>query len=196
MCYSSLPEDYSEFDKIDLQNNKAQFWTVNVLSFVLAAILIVAGCFIVFPLNIEDDLIIIGIALIVAFVGIAAYLFAHEFVHGIVMFAFTKVKPKFGFVGWAAYAGSTAYFDKTSYIIVALAPLVTFGIIFGVLAIFFHTNIWFWTIWLLQTINISGAAGDLFVTFKMFGYPKDILVTDTGLSMTVYSRSKKSNEGN
>jgi hypothetical protein len=48
----------------------------------------------------------------------------------------------------------------------------------------------------LQTINISGAAGDLFVTFKMFGYPKDILVTDTGLSMTVYSRSKKSNEGN
>ena len=43
----------------------------------------------------------------------------------------------------------------------------------------------------LQIGNLSGAAGDLFVTVKFAGMPKDILVQDSGVSMAVYSRSGK-----
>ena len=48
---------------------------------------------------------------------------------------------------------------------------------------------WFWVVYFLQIGNLSGAAGDLFVTVKFAGMPKDILVQDSGVSMVVYSRS-------
>ena len=70
----------------------------------------------------------------------------------------------------------------------ALSPLVVWGIVFGVLNVFFHDGIWFWVIWFLQTMNVAGAAGDIFVSCKLFSYPKEILVQDTGLAMTVYRR--------
>ena len=40
----------------------------------------------------------------------------------------------------------------------------------------------------LQIINLSGAAGDLIVTIKFSGFPKDILIRDYGVGMTVFSK--------
>ena len=46
---------------------------------------------------------------------------------------------------------------------------------------------WFWVIWFWQIMNVSGAAGDVYVTVKLLRQPQDILVKDTGVAMTVYS---------
>lgn len=43
-------------------------------------------------------------------------------------------------------------------------------------------------VYMLQVINLSGAAGDLFVTVKFSRFPKDILVKDHGVGMCVYSK--------
>ena len=43
-------------------------------------------------------------------------------------------------------------------------------------------------VYIIQIANISGAAGDYFVTFKFSRFPKDILVRDSGTAMRVYSR--------
>ena len=61
------------------------------------------------------------------------------------------------------------------------------GVVLTVLLIIVPRN-WFWTVYFIQMMNISGAAGDLFVTFKFMKMPKDILVMDTGVGMTVYSK--------
>ena len=37
-------------------------------------------------------------------------------------------------------------------------------------------------------LNISGAAGDLYVSWKFTKLPADILINDVGVSMTVYSK--------
>lgn len=47
---------------------------------------------------------------------------------------------------------------------------------------------WFWVVYFIQMGNVSGAAGDLYVTWKFSKLPKDILVKDTGVEMTVYSK--------
>ena len=163
MCHKTLPQGYSFFDKIDLKNNKKQFWTVQGIC--LAIIAVMFG------------------------IGFVLYIFAHEAVHGLFMYAFCKTKIKYGFVGWAAYAGSSAYYDKKHYIIIALAPVVVWGVVFAVLNIFFHSGIWFWVIWFLQICNISGAAGDFFCVYKTARYPKDILVNDTGMEMQIFCRN-------
>lgn len=75
---------------------------------------------------------------------------------------------------------------KKAYIFIALAPVVLWGIVLAVINAFVP-EAWFWVVYLLQVINLSGAAGDLFVTVKFSRFPKDILVRDYGVGMTVYS---------
>lgn len=188
MCHKTLPQGYSFFDKIDLKNNKKQFWTVQGICLATIAVMLGIGWLIESPLKIENNTESI-IGLVVLIVGFVLYIFAHEAVHGLFMYAFCKTKIKYGFAGWAAYAGSSAYYDKKHYIIIALAPVVVWGVTFAVLNIFFHSGIWFWVIWFLQIGNVSGACGDFFCVYKTARYPKDILVNDTGLEMQIFCRN-------
>ena len=188
MCHKTLPQGYSFFDKIDLKNNKKQFWTVQGICLATIAVMLGIGWLIESPLKIENNTESI-IGLVVLIVGFVLYIFAHEAVHGLFLYAFCKTKINYGFVGWAAYAGSSAYYDKKRYIIIALAPVVVWGVTFAVLNIFFHSGIWFWVIWFLQIGNVSGACGDFFCVYKTARYPKDILVNDTGLEMQIFCRN-------
>ena len=91
--------------------------------------------------------------------------------------------------GLYAFAGSDDYYDKSGYLTVALAPILTFGVLFAAILPLVPQG-WFWVVYLLQVINLSGAAGDLFVTVRFARLPKDIAVRDCGVSMTVYSKSE------
>ena len=68
----------------------------------------------------------------------------------------------------------------------ALAPLVVWGVIITAILLVVPRN-WFWTAYVLQMINIAGAAGDIYVSVKFSKMPDDILVMDTGVEMKVYS---------
>jgi len=195
MCYKTLPEGYERLDVIDLQNNKKQFWIVQIIGTIIALAMVLSGFLIVSIDDIrQDGLVTVIIGIVVAIVGFIAYIILHEAVHGIVMYLACRVKPKFGFKGWAAYAGSSAYYDKAHYVLIALAPVVFWGIVFAVLNIFFHNGTWFWVIWMLQICNIGGASGDFYCTYKMMRYPKNILVQDSGLDMTVYIKNSAQTE--
>ena len=175
MGLTQLPQNYRECQVIDLQKDKKAFIIVNVLSVFIAVALVVLGLFIS-PIDLfteEDALSDLLFPLLIALVGIIVYLFMHEAIHGVFMYAFSKVKPKFGFKSVYAYAGSTAYFNKVQYIIIALAPVVILGVALLV-ANFFTTGLWFWAIYLIQIMNLGGAAGDYYVTVKMRGLSKDI----------------------
>ncbi len=188
-----LPEDYSELFSIDLQKNKKLAVLVNALGLLLSALMFALGFLkcsitVLFEFNeFKDNLIVYFLPSVSILLGIVLYIFLHEFVHGIFMRAFSKVRPKYGFTGLYAYAGSSAYFNKLHYIIIALAPIVIWGIILGIACIFLNGKA-FWVVYFIQIINISGAAGDIYVTFKFLRLPNNILVNDTGVAMTVYTK--------
>ena len=85
-----------------------------------------------------------------------------------------------------AYAGSYAYFSRLAYFVIALAPVVIWGIVFALLLPRLPSA-WRWTAWLWQLINISGAAGDFYCAFRIVQAPAGTLVQDTGTDMTFYS---------
>ncbi len=194
MCHKTLPENYIYHDTIDLKNNKKHFWIVMGLGLVLCAVLIAVGwCIVRLPyiydfIEQEENLGISIAAIATVVVGSVLYIIGHEAVHGLYMYLFCRAKIKYGFVGWAAYAGSSAYYDKMHYVVISLAPVTIWGIVFAILNVFFHEGIWFWVIWILQIANISGAAGDFFCAVKVLTYPKDILVCDSGMDMKVYRK--------
>lgn len=187
----SLPEGYSEEFGIDLQKNKKLMLLVNGIAIAIMLPMAFLGALAVpFDSFFDSDEIwyMPLLKASVLMLGYIAYIVLHELVHGIFMKHFSGIKPKYGFTLMYAYAGSSAYFNKKSYIIIALAPVVIWGAVLGVLCAVLPQS-WFWVVYLIQIGNISGAAGDFYVTFKFLKLPKDILVNDTGVAMTVYTKN-------
>ena len=180
----------SAFYSIDLQNNKKVLLIVNFLAVIIAVLLLFPMLFLV-PISSLFDIdkglgnyVIRFTALIVLMI---AYMLLHEITHGIAMKICGTKKVKYGFTGLYAFAGSNDYYNKKSYIFIALAPIVLWGLVIAIINPFVPLE-WFWVVYFLQIINISGAAGDLFVTIKFSGFPKDILIRDYGVGMTVFSK--------
>ena len=187
-AFNELPENYAEIYSVDLKSNKKQVAIVYSLSIALAILMVLPMCF-VFPFSdliSNDDLIKMVIKCGALAIGTVAYIILHEAVHGIAMKICGTKKVKYGFIGTAAYAGSDDYYDKSAYIFIALAPVVLWGIVLLIVNIFIPSD-WFWVVYLIQVTNISGAAGDFFVTARFSRFPKDILVRDSGVAMKVYS---------
>ena len=187
-----LPWEYDQIAVIDLQKNKKEALAVNILSSVIAIVMYLIRDriepFLIWlgKAAMEDRLIAGGIALIVCTV---LYVILHEFTHGLAMKCFKGKEVRYGFTGMYAYAGSSRdYFPKGKYICIALAPVVIWGIIFAVLQALLPQ--WSWVIWFLQIMNVGGAAGDLYVVYRVSGMPDTILVMDTGVNMTVYDKVK------
>lgn len=186
-----LPEGYNEILSVDLQKNKKLSLLVNGLALLIAAVLVVPMAFLV-PFstffNMDDGAQAYWFRYGVMMALIVLYMVLHELVHGAAMKLCGTKKVKYGFTGLYAFAGSDDHYDKSAYIFIALAPVVLWGIVLAIVVPFMPQD-WFWVVYFIQVANLSGAAGDLYVTAKFSRLPKDILVKDYGVGMTVYSKA-------
>ena len=194
----NLPEGYKEIFTVNLQKDKKTAVLVNVLATVIAIALCVPMHFYIsfFTLfDMEQGLGAYTLRFIVLLVLLVVYMVLHELVHGITMKLFGTKKIKYGFTGLYAFAGSDDYYPKLPYIIIALAPVAVLGVVIAVINCFVPRE-WFWVVYFIQLMNISGAAGDMYVTAKFSRMPKDILVQDSGICMTVYSAQAANEDHN
>ena len=186
--YKELPQGYREILHIDLQKDKKLMLIVNILGLVVMVVMFaIAVCFV--PVTTFFDYgntMQMILKLAVLWIGFVVYLVAHEAVHGIVMRHYCNAKVRFGFTGMYAFAASGAYYCRKHYIVIALAPIVVWGIVLGILNFMVPIS-WFYVVYFIQVGNISGAAGDLYVTWRFRKLPGDILIQDDGVSMTVFS---------
>jgi hypothetical protein len=186
----ALPEGYREIYSVDLQKNKKLAFWVNALSLLIAALLAIPMHFVV-PIStffsMEDGIGSYFIRIVAVAVLMVLYIVLHELVHGVAMKMCGTKKVKYGFTGLYAFAGSNDFYGKKSYIFIALAPVVLWGIVLAVVNPFVPIE-WFWVVYWIQISNLSGAAGDFFVTAKFSKMPDDILVRDHGVGMKVFSK--------
>ena len=190
--FSKLPDGFVEIYSIDLKKNKKAALLVNALAIIIGVALAIIGHFIV-PIttlfSMDSGITMYMLRLLVLVISLILYIILHELVHGIAMKICGTKKVKYGFTGLYAFAGSNDYYDKISYIFIALAPIVVWGIILAVINIFVPAE-WFWIVYFIQLSNLSGAAGDLYVTVKFSKMPRDILIFDYGVGMKVFSNQQ------
>ena len=183
-----LPEDYGEIYSLNLQKDKRAAIIVNLLALAIAAVMAVSMNFFVPVTSVIDmsgGIVRYFLRLAALIVLMVLYMVLHELVHGIAMKLCGTKRVKYGFTGLYAFAGSEDYYDKKSYIFIALAPIVLWGTVLAAVNFFVPTE-WFWIVYMIQLINISGAAGDLFAAVKFSRMPKNILIQDSGVSMRVF----------
>lgn len=180
-----LPEGWRLAREIDLLHDRKTFLRVNLLSaaLTLGVLALGAGIYLARP----EAFPLAGWAAQAAagLLGSAAYLLLHEAVHGVCIWGYVRRRPSFGFGGGYAWTGlKDAYFDKRSYLVIALSPVVLWGaVLLGLAA---ALPAWFPAIWFVQAINLGGAAGDYYVAHALGSLPEDTLCNDTGVAMKFY----------
>lgn len=188
--YTLLPENYEEVLLIDLKNNKKQFVFINILSVVLIIPFIVLYLFFERSLSLSDGFRY-SIILFISIPSLFLMIILHELIHGLFFKIFGKGKLKFKFHGFAVSCSMpTNYFNKRSYILIGLAPLVLLTIIYGVLSFFLYNTDYFILAYFPLALNFSGAAGDIYVVSLLMKMKKTVLVNDTGVAMKIYDKTK------
>lgn len=190
-CSSALPEGYREIYSVNLQKDKKAALIVNIAALILMVIFVIIGILIVpisYTFDNDGSIVTVWLKTIAVLAGMIVYFILHELVHGITMKHYGAKKVKYGFTGLYAFAGCEEYFSKKPYIVIALAPIVVWGVVLATVCCFVPKS-WFWVVYFIQIMNLSGAAGDLYVTCKFSKFPKDILIKDTGVEMKVYSKT-------
>jgi hypothetical protein len=182
--YKALPKGYRYAATLDFMRNRKQMKAVVWLSLALIVVPTLVGLLFV-PVR-SSWRWMLGRwyrwpALLAALV---LYIPLHELTHGAVMFALSGVKPSFGVKLPYAYAGSTAWFDRRSHVITALAPLIVWGAVLFILMITLPPR-WFWPLLIVQISNLSGSAGDIYCAWVLMKMDGDLLIQDTGTRMRV-----------
>ncbi len=185
-----LPAGYHKSFVVDLQKDKKLALLVNGSALLIAAVMTIPALTLVpiaslFSMTHGFSMYLLRFAVLI--LGSILYIILHELIHGIFMKGFSGKKPNYGFTGLYAYAGSNVYFSRKPYIIIALAPVVILGTVLFILNVLLPVE-WFYVIYFIQITNLSGAAGDIYITIRFSRLPEDILIQDTGVSMTVYTK--------
>ena len=183
----TLPEGYGQKFIIDLKDNKKQFWIVNGLS--IGIMLALLGLFFLLQRHgiLELNAKALPRQLLVMALGMIAYIPLHELVHGVFMRRFSGKRANYGFTLVYAYAGSECYFAKRHHRIISLAPVTFWGAVFLLLTLLLPVS-WRWVPYIWQMFNLSGAAGDFYVFWRLGREPDTVLCQDTGVRMAVFDR--------
>ncbi|MEG0692574.1 MAG: DUF3267 domain-containing protein, partial [Oscillospiraceae bacterium] len=148
MATMHLPENYKLKKQINLQKDVKLMIFINLGALLVCIPLIVIG---IFMSPIELSLSSITgtglLKLFVAVIGMIAYLFLHELVHGFFIKRYCGENAEYGFTGIYAFAGKkTAYFCKKEYLIIALSPVVVWGLVLLILNFIVPPD-WFWVVY-------------------------------------------------
>ncbi|MGN1413859.1 MAG: DUF3267 domain-containing protein [Anaerovoracaceae bacterium] len=187
-----LPPGYILEREVKLSEDRGALKIMAVLQLVLAAVLFGLGLW-HHPIREAFSMGAVRTAAAFCFmvVGILIYFLAHEWVHGVFIRLFSGRSAAFGFElkKGMAYAYSNAFFAKSPYVVIALAPLVVWTVLLGLLLRDVPTS-WFWYLYAIQIVNVSGAVGDLYVTWLTLHMPKGTLILDNGMEMRFYVKKQ------
>ncbi len=176
-----LNDNYKEIQYIDF-NKKKYLISFNILIIIFTFLFFYTLRISMCPLFSIKSIIVLVILLYV-------FMLLHELIHGFFIKVFSKKKAIYNFTFFYASAGAKdRYFDKSSYIIIALAPVIILSII--LLLILNNVSVEYYNAMLLLfALNFSGAIGDLYISLITLLKPKDTFILDEGESMHFYTKT-------
>jgi hypothetical protein len=196
--YDALPDDY----ELDYYFDVTDPATLGQLNFWSLALLVPFIALVIFWDRLVDVLrgpYVVGqeIPAIILWVLVLGVLLLHEWVHGVAI-RWAGHRPRYGMQGikigpitipYLLYAtADDAYFPRTAFIVIALAPVIIITIVglalMVILPDYLHSYLM-----VAIVINGTGAVGDLWMTAIVRRYPESTLVRDEAESISIFVAS-------
>lgn len=197
-----LPDNYRQDYYLSITDNK-NLVMLNILSIVLLIgflVLSVGWQRVVMalrgPYTVETQ-----IPTVLLIIAVLSVLVLHEFIHGITI-RWAGYAPRYGMEGiklgpvtipYILYATTKheAYFRRTPYMIIALAPVVVITLVGMVLMIVLPDYVMGYIVGAI-VINGAGAVGDLWMTWVLRNYPEEqTLIKDEADAIRVFVRDDR-----
>ena len=182
---ASLPAGYQLQGTMDLKKDKKINLAIQAAFILIVLLMIGLARWFGFPAKGSWST---GITILATVLAGLFYMAVHELTHGFFMKALSGVKPvyfaRFPFL----CTGSTAYFNKGSFILVALAPVVLWGLVLITLLLLLPPD-FFLSIYIVTGLNFAGAAGDYFQTYKIAELPPMTLIQDDGKVTSIFTKN-------
>jgi hypothetical protein len=111
---------------------------------------------------------------------------AHEMIHGIFFWVFTRERPSFGLTLLYAFAAAPGwYLPRNLYWVVCLSPLVGLTLLGTALLGLLPLPLLPYALFAM-TLNAAGSLGDVYTALLLLRQPAQALVCDSGSSFTIY----------
>lgn len=179
---AQLPPNYQFDRKIDLKKDKKAYIAIQGLFLIVVAIMIGLSLWLNFPTKNSWST---GVTVLVTVAMCVVYMITHELIHGVFLKLLSGVNPKYFVRIPFLCTGSEAYFNKRSFSIVALAPVVIWGVLLLTLLALVPTD-YFLSIYIVIALNFAGAAGDYFQVFAISKLSPTALIQDNGKETKVF----------
>lgn len=125
------------------------------------------------------------VPILVIILSVIGFIAIHELIHIIFMSIFSKGKINVSVRFPTIAVGSDAYFNKSQYIVIALAPVVVLGIICLICLLLFSYKFLFA---MLLILNFAAATGDYILTFYALKQKKNTYFVDKAEKTMLYLR--------
>lgn len=187
-CYKEKPEKLKTEHVIDPEEDKKLRLYLSLGAVGLAAVLVGIGCIFVPIAKLYDvggvGRFILRAALII--VMAAVYYCVHELLHACVLKRLTGDTAKIVLEKHHARCVSDTVFTLKGYIIYCFAPVVIIGTVLLILNIVLPDR-FFWQVYIIQIINIAGAAGEFYAAYRLIKERKELAVLDDGEKLTYWT---------
>lgn len=187
-CYKEKPEKLKTEHVIDPEGDKKLRLYLSLGAVGLAAVLVGIGCIFV-PIAKLYDVGGVGRfilrAVLIVFMAVAYYC-VHELVHSYVLKRLTGITAKIVFEKYHAHCVSDTVFTLKGYLIYCFAPVVIIGVVLLILNIVLSDK-FFWQVYIIQIINIAGAAGELYAAYRLIKERKELAVQDDGVKLAYWT---------
>ena len=117
--------------------------------------------------------------------SVIGFIVIHELIHIIFMSIFSKGKVNVSIKFPTIAVGSDAYFGKTQYIVIALAPVIILGITSLICLLLLPYKLLFS---LLLILNFATASGDYILSYYAFKQKKNTYFVDIAEKTILYSQ--------
>lgn len=192
-----LPEHFHEVGHFNLNKNRGM---AMILTLTGIGLMFGVGWVLLESLNIlrpsylssENILVITGMrefwrALLLLVVSLTLMVLLNETGRGIMMWLFTRQKPKLGFRGFYSYAAAPEwYFPRRTYLLIRLVPIALVTLL-GLLAVTLVPLNLVPGVLLLISLNIASSISDLATTYWLLRQPAGILVMDDAEGIRIFA---------
>lgn len=188
-----LPEGYELYRTIDPAEDRRLARRLSALSLIVALGMAAAALPFV-PLSaflrFHAPSVFAAVRLLLLLPAILAASAVHEGIRWLILRRFGRAQPAFRRVGIYIYAESPALFRRRPFLLSIFVPVI----LLGALYLFLHAVLpisWFWFAYILQIVNISGAAGDFCLSVILSRLPASLLIRSCGGAVELYLPGEK-----
>ena len=185
------PEGFKNKKTIDLKADKKLWLSINGAALAAAAALVLLGCLYEPVTRFFDAAGAWRLLLrfVLLLVGMGVYFFLNEYIR---RFMIEKVTGKAALVVRekpCVFTAPARCLTVKEYLKISFAPVLALGALLLLLMLILPAKL-FWQVYIMQIINLAGAAGDVYTAYMLLKMKKDVQIEDDVTSITIWSKNQ------